>query len=262
VKLRPLIIAALFLPLLGCTVLSKVGQVLMDPSIPVGAASDQPTQVAFSLYASPTLNGNPRSLDATVADAVLEPSPYAVSLTAGNPQVLTEKVEVLLAYLQEQFPAVSPIEQEQEQEQPTLPRSSMEDSSPGTYDDPAVHLSLAQPQTVSAEQIATPIAIKIFQLRDDSLLHNAVFSGLEQDPAKALRSTYIRDDDYLLTPGQFKFVPFEALDADTRFIAVIANYSNQQDTTWKQVLRVQPRGRKVVLAVQINDSQILLKEES
>ncbi|MNF12656.1 Type VI secretion lipoprotein [compost metagenome] len=57
-------------------------------------------------------------------------------------------------------------------------------------------------------------------------------------------------------------MPFEALDADTRFIAVIANYSNQQDTTWKQVLRVQPRGRKVVLAVQINDSQILLKEES
>jgi type VI secretion system protein VasD len=260
VKLRPLIIAALFLPLPGCTVLGKVGQVLMDPSIPVGAASDQPTQVAFSLYASPTLNGNPRSLDAPVADAVLEPSPYAVSLTAGNPQVLTEKVEVLLAYLQEQFPAVSPIEQEQEQ--PTLPRSSMEDSSPGTYDDPEVHLSLAQPQMVSAEQIATPIAIKIFQLRDDSLLHNTVYSGLEQEPAKALRSTYIRDDDYLLTPGQFKFVPFEAIDADTRFIAVIANYSNQQDATWKQVLRVQPRGRKVVLAVQINDSQILLKEES
>lgn len=259
-KLRPLIIAALFLPLPGCTVLAKVGQVLMDPSIPVGAASDQPTQVAFSLYASPTLNGNPRSLDAPVADAVLEPSPYAVSLTAGNPQVLTEKVEVLLAYLQEQFPTVSPIEQEQEQ--PTLPRSSMEDSSPGTYDDPEVHLSLAQPQMVSAEQIATPIAIKIFQLRDDSLLHNTVYSGLEQEPAKALRSTYIRDDDYLLTPGQFKFVPFEAIDADTRFIAVIANYSNQQDATWKQVLRVQPRGRKVVLAVQINDSQILLKEES
>jgi type VI secretion system protein VasD len=250
---------ALVLALSGCTTLGKVGQVLMDPSVPVGAPGDQPTQVAFSLYASPTLNGNPRSHDATAAKQVLEPNPYAVSLSAGDPHALTEKVKALLEHLQSEFPAMSPLAKEP---QVALARSPMEESSPGSYDDPTVQFDFQDLQPVPAEQLATPVAIKVLQLRDDSLMLNSAYPLLDEDPAKALRSTYIRDDDYLLLPGQFKFVRFEPLEADTRFIAVIANYHDRPDATWKQVLRIEPRGRQIALSVQVNDSQILLKEES
>ncbi|MDF0729253.1 type VI secretion system lipoprotein TssJ [Pseudomonas entomophila] len=255
----PLLSALIGTP--GCTFLGKMGQVIMDPSVPVGALKDQPTEVAFSMNASATLNGNPNSLDMPVEkEHVLEPSPYAVSLSADDPYALTEKVGGLLAYLQEQFPAPPAVVLDDEDE--ALGRSTLEESTLGSYEDPTVVLDLPGPAPVAAEPIATPIAIKILQLRDDSLLRNSAYQLLDQNPAKALRSTYIRDDDYLLSPGQFKFVPFEPLHADTRFIAVIADYSSQENATWQQVLRIAPRGRQIVLSVLVNDAQILLKEEN
>ncbi|MFB4394599.1 MULTISPECIES: type VI secretion system lipoprotein TssJ [unclassified Pseudomonas] len=246
----------------GCTFLGKMGQVIMDPSVPVGALKDQPTEVAFSLNASATLNANPNSLDVErEPGGALAPTPYAVSLSADDPRALTEKVGSLLAYLQAQFPE-QPLAMEQEDDYEAPADASVEESTLGLYQDPAVILELPGPRPLAAAPIATPIAIKILQLRDDSLLRNSTYLLLDQDPKKALRSTYIRDDDYLLFPGQFKFVPFEPLHADTRFIAVIADYNNQEDATWQQILRIDPRGRQVVLSVLLDDTQVLLKEES
>jgi len=260
----PSLVAGLLIALLGlsgCTSLSKIGQVVMDPSVPVGPPKDHPTQVAFSINASPTLNSNPNSLElASELEPVIEPSPYAVSLSAGDPYVLTEKVGALFEYLQEHFPAMSPVDMPVDNgEDPA--RSPLEESSPGSYDDPTVVLTLPRTTTVAAEPIATPMAIKILQLRDDSFLRNSVYELLDKDPAKALRNTYIRDDDYLLRPGQFKFIPFAPIEPETRFVAVIADYRNQENATWSQVLRIPPRGHQIILSVLLNDTQVLLKEE-
>ncbi|OCT21278.1 type VI secretion system lipoprotein TssJ [Pseudomonas putida] len=245
----------------GCTSLSKIGQVIVDPSVPVGPPKEHPTQVAFSINASPTLNGNAHSVEVPVEQpGALAPSPYAVSLSAGDPYALTEKVGTLLEYLQQQFPAMSPVAMPVDENDDLL-RSPMEESTPGSYDDPTVVLTLPHTTTLAAEPVATPMAIKILQLRDDSLLRNSVYELLDKDPAKALRSTYIRDDDYLLRPGQFKFIPFAPIDPETRFIAVIADYRNQENATWSQVLRIPPRGHQIILSVLLNDTQVQLKEE-
>jgi len=247
--------------LTGCTSLSRMSQVLTDHSLPIGPPKDHPTEVAFSINASPTLNGNPNSVDISTEDeSVLKPSPYAVSLSAGDPYALTEKVGSLFAFLQEQFPAMSPVVIV-EDDNIELERSPLEESTPGSYDDPTVVLALPRTTTVATEPVATPMAIKILQLRDDSLLRNSVYQMLDEDPAKALRSTYVRDDDYLLRPGQFKFIPFAPIEPETRFVAVIGDYRNQENATWQQVLRIPPRGRQIILAVLVNDMQILLKEE-
>ncbi|MFJ4347720.1 type VI secretion system lipoprotein TssJ [Pseudomonas sp. NPDC089401] len=245
----------------GCTSLSKIGQVVMNPSIPVGPPKDHPTEVAFSINASPTLNSNPNSLAvAAEQDGSLEPSPYAVNLSAGDPYALTEKVATLFEFLQEQFPASSPVELPvEETDEPA--RSPFEESAPGRYEDSNVVLTLPRAITTAAEPVATPMSIKILQLRDDSLLRNSLYELLDKDPAKALRSTYIRDDDYLLRPGQFKFIPFTAIEPETRFVAVIADYRNQENATWSQVLRIPPRGHRIILSVLLNDTQVLLKEE-
>lgn len=245
----------------GCTLLGKMGQVIIDPSVPVGALGDQPTKVAFSLNASTTLNANPNSLEVPEYAAAVAPTPYAVSLSADDLDALTERVGSLLAYLQAQFPHDS-LATAHEDDNEVLARAALQESTLGRYENPTVVLDLPGPRPINTAPIATPIAIKILQLRDDSLLRNSTYLLLDQNPEKALRSTYIRGDDYLLLPGQFKFVPFEPLHADTRFIAVIADYNNQQDATWQQVLRIPPRGRQVVLSVLVDDTQILLKEES
>ncbi|MGS7253638.1 type VI secretion system lipoprotein TssJ [Pseudomonas anuradhapurensis] len=261
---RHLFTAALstaLIALAGCTTLSRMSQVAMDPTLPIGPPKDHPTTVAFSINASPTLNSNPNSLDPSAEpETALEPSPYAVSLSASDPYVLAEKVGTLFEYLQEQFPATPAVVLAEEDGTGPV-RSPLEESTPGSYDDSTVVLSVPRTTTVASEAVATPIAIKILQLRDDSLLRNSVYQLLDQDPAKALRSTYIRDDDYLLRPGQFKFIPFAPIEPDTRFVAVIGDYRSQENATWQQVLRIPPRGHQIILSVLVNDTQILLKEE-
>ncbi|MEZ1839628.1 type VI secretion system lipoprotein TssJ [Pseudomonas putida] len=261
---HPLLFAPLLIALVGlagCTSLSRVSQVVMDPSLPIGPPKGHPTQLAFSINASPTLNGNPNSLDVAVEqDTALEPSPYAVTLSADDPYALTEKIGTLFEYLQAQFPAISPVEMDEENDSPQA-RSPLEESAPGSYDDPTVVLTLPRSAAAASEQVATPMAIKILQLRDDSLLRNTVYQLLDQDPAAALRSTYIRADDYLLSPGQFKYIPFEAIHAETRFVAVIGDYRGHENASWRQVLRIPPRGHQIVLSVLVNDTHIVLKEE-
>ncbi|MBC3409951.1 type VI secretion system lipoprotein TssJ [Pseudomonas sp. SWRI51] len=247
--------------LAACTPVNRMAQVLLDPSLPIGAPPDHPTQIAFSINASPALNAAPDELDVmTGQPSTLEPSPYAVTLSAGDPYALTDKLTTLLTFMHEQFPAMSPVPPDTEGEE-DLPRSPLEESTPGRYEDPAVLLTLPRPTTANPVQAAAPIAIKILQLRDDSLLRNSLYQSLDNNPAKALRSTYISHDDYLLRPGQFKFVPFVALHADTRFVAVVGDYRNQQDATWQQVLRIPPRGRQIALSVLLNEGQLLLREE-
>jgi type VI secretion system protein VasD len=257
--IAPLLIALVGLP--GCTSWNRASQVIRDHSLPIGPPKDHPTQVAFSINVSPTLNGNQNSVDvAAIPETPLEPSPYAVTLSAGDPHALTDKVGTLFEYLQAQFPAMSHVETDEEDESEWA-RSPMEESLPGSYDDPTVVLTLPSSMTVASGPTATPIAIKILQLRDDSLLRNSVYQLLDDDPAKALRSTYIRDDDYLLNPGQFKFIPFEPIEPETRFVAVIGDYRGQENASWQQVLRIPPRGHQIILSVLVNDAQILLKEE-
>ena len=246
----------------GCTLMGKMGQVLMDPSVPVGALKDQATEVAFSLNVSATLTGHVDNPDLpATGDAVSEQSAYVVSLSAEDPYALTEQIGSLLVYLHERFPSPS-AEQAGEDVDEAQARAVLPESALGSYAEPDGPMGLSSPVQVAAEPITTPIAIKILQLRDDSLLRNSPYQLLDEDPAKALRSTYIRGDDYLLSPGQFKFVPHEPVHADTRFIAVIADYSHQDDAVWQQVLRIPPRGHQIVLSVLVNDTQLLLKEES
>ena len=52
----PLRLFILLWPLLGCSTLGKIGQVLMDPEIPVGAPGSQPSTLGIALVADETLN--------------------------------------------------------------------------------------------------------------------------------------------------------------------------------------------------------------
>ncbi|MFR0716261.1 type VI secretion system lipoprotein TssJ [Enterobacterales bacterium BD_CKDN230030183-1A_HGKHYDSX7] len=224
---RVLLLIALtsaFLASVGCTTLTKLARVIMDPSVAVGSPEDQPTEVAFSINVSPTINRNPNSLTASVQGR--------------SHQVLEETTEV---------------------SSPSWPDT---EDTPGSYAEPTVILDLPDAKAEASEQIATPIAVKILQLRDDSVLRNSLYQSLDKDSAKTLRSTYIRGDDYLLFPGQFKFVPFTKVHAESRYIAVIADYGSEQDATWQQVLQIAPQGRHIVLSVLVQDSQLVLKEES
>ena len=254
-RLATLLLACLALG--GCTMLGKIGQVIWTPSIPVGGPHDQPSRYSLSLYASDDVN--PRLISTgTAPDEDASRSPYTLNVQAASPQALTDKVQTLLNHLYESVPAQSPLSLEPA---PVVPMSPIEDAQLGDYD--AQGVSLTTPWGNPAMQhVATPIAFKVLQLTDDSLLVNASPQALADDLKKTLGSTYIRADDYLLNPGQFKFIDLRALDEDTRFIAVIANYHSSDIGQWKQRLRVEPKGRQYAVLVQLDAAQVSLKGET
>ncbi|QIA03434.1 type VI secretion system lipoprotein TssJ [Pseudomonas fluorescens] len=254
-RLGVLLLACLTLG--GCTMLDKVGQVIRDPAIPVGGPDDQPSRYSLSLHASDHVN--PRLISTgTAPDEDASRAPYTLNVQASSPQALTDKVQTLLSHLYESMPAQSPLTVDPE---PEVPMSPLEDALLGEYD--AQGVSLTTPWgDPTLQHVATPITFKVLQLTDDSLLVNASPQALTEDLKKTLGSTYIRADDYLLQPGQFKFVDLRPLDEDTRFIAVIANYHNDEVGQWKQRLRVEPKGRQYAVLVQLDATQVSLKGET
>ncbi|ULU26656.1 type VI secretion system lipoprotein TssJ [Dyella terrae] len=108
----------------------------------------------------------------------------------------------------------------------------------------------------------TPIAFKILQLKDDSVFLNADHDLLIKDLKKTLGSTYVDDDDYVLQPGQFKYVEFKKIDKNTRYIAVLANFHDQTSAIWKQVMRVESGGHKYSVLVLLQNMDVGMVDES
>lgn len=308
--------------LAGCStvgnVLTKTGQILMDPSIQVGAAEDQPTQIALSLYAGANVNPNPVSLPTAAPSEEQEPlpldqegdGPFAVSLRSASKDELIKHLRALLGHLQdEQASPTSALAVRQRSAIPglvvddqappltlgkTLPETLFTSTAtsrgpfpanwilrqgqvlPGGEED-AWNLSTPNPDlgqysrgaglapatdTRATPTVATPVAFRVLQLKDDSKLENVDPEVLRKDPEKALGNTLLAADDYTLVPGQFKFIEFAAVDEKTRYIAVVADFHDPNAERWHDVFRIEPRGRKYPLMVMLQDTRVAITDES
>ncbi|HBN9879264.1 TPA: type VI secretion system lipoprotein TssJ [Pseudomonas aeruginosa] len=291
--------------LTGCStvgnVFKKTGQILMDPSIQVGAAEDQPSQVALSLYADPDVNPNAESLLPEVpvseADSDVD-GPFAIHLNSPNRSELIHSLRALLSHLEDDTEEAAPLRARSlevaSEQAPVLPIGAQsnvgqlpvewqmsDDASgnaplpvaaanvaqssaglaPGQYragtslpDDPAV----GRPSSTSA----TPIAFRIVQLKDDSMLLNASADQLQQDMKKVLGSSYLGADDYILVPGQYKFINFRPIREEANYIAVVADFHNPTEAVWKEVFRLEPKGRKYALLIALQGSRVSIIDES
>lgn len=301
----------------GCgtvgNVLTKTGQVLMDPGIQVGPPEDQPTQVALSLYAAKDVNPNPvAEPDSDPTTAQVNERSFSVNVQGETREDLVHRLQALLEHLhqaespappedgtstvvrsaltkvfkprsiamnpsseslwadsvatsQAPFPVQWQLRQG-EDEQDSAPAAGQaasphgEDVALGQYRDgvPLAPAALA----VQDHANATPIAFRVIQLKDDSLLENADPDLVRSAPKKALGSTYITAEDYLLAPGQFKFINYRDLDEDTHYVAVVAVFHAPDAQRWYDVFRVEPRSRKYALLVTLQDTRVAITDES
>ncbi|WJV25563.1 MULTISPECIES: type VI secretion system lipoprotein TssJ [Pseudomonas] len=298
----------------GCTtvgnVFKKTGQILMDPSIQVGAADDQPSEVALSLYAGPDVNPNAESVlpeaAATdeppgVAASSLE-GPFAISLNSPNRSGLIESLRTLLAHLESDAELPTTLGPESQEAYPqvvairtgTKPTGLPSESEAASYDEAmSLYGHSPSPLPVSASNVphspdglapgqyrastslpddpavglptsrsATPIAFRIVQLKDDSMLLNASADQLQQNMKKALGSTYLSADDYVLVPGQYKFINFRPIAEEANYIAVVADFRDPSEAVWKEVFRLEPKGRKYALLIALQGTRVSIIDES
>ncbi|MEN4917678.1 type VI secretion system lipoprotein TssJ [Achromobacter spanius] len=323
--MKPCIAALLAAALLaGCgavgDVLTKTGQILMDPSIPVGTPEDQPSQIGLSLYAADDVNPNPQSTADPQADEAARSAPpaegpFEVNLKSGSRRELIEGLRGLLDELEvpkaSEFlsridqrssrvaqaagaPGAASLPSGIDVSQYFMPNRQLggkpslatqgvtraplplalapEDQpdadaspdglerGPGQYSHGQV-AAFAAPAS-AARNIATPVAFKVLQLKDDSLLLNADPLLLAKDLKKTLGTTFVAQDDYVLVPGQFKYIDFARIQSDTKYVAIVADFHEQNGAVWKQAFRLEPRGRKYALLLTLRGNRVAITDES
>lgn len=304
--------------LAGCTpkeffqAAGKAGQVIWDPSKPVGSQEEQPSKVTLSMYATDTVNPNPYS-----APPKEEEKPYEVTLnfSAESQEEMRAQLEKALAVMIEETPPVerqltrqeckrtnnpvcqfinfkfrdkysSPVLQQSatpvfeipiftHQQEADRCREFLALGQYTQYDSrpaPLVITTEAVPMKASdtwsnqdpafLRAIATPIAFKILQLKDDSLFLNADHDSLSSDMKGALGTTYITHDDYVLTPTQFKHIANIEINKNTRYIAVYADFYEIDGAVWKGIVQVEPTGGRTHHLISVFQSnQVSLQHE-
>lgn len=109
---------------------------------------------------------------------------------------------------------------------------------------------------------ASPIDVQLIYLSDDSKLLAADYDTIASTPLdEALGKNYIDHQDFNLLPDTMKTLPPVKLDEKTRFIGVVAYFSDDQTTEWKQIEPVKNTGQRYRLLVHVRGSSIELKKE-
>ena len=264
-KRLPLIGMLLFLQ--GCAsvmdAVSKTAQVLADPSVPVGAPQAQPTKISLSLHAMPDVNPNPYQ----------EP--------AENPVPETSEVVTVKAHNDAIWDTIEPSTAEPFSNVETLLPESLITPLETVHNTNLVAEALPPPLTAE-EQIAetlaasgkqtaepepdvdpdaTPIAFKIIQLKDNSLLLQADYESLFADIEQTLGTTYLGHDDYVLLPSEFSYIAPTEIAEKTRYIGVAAAYNDIDAAEWKALIKIKPEGHEYAVFVELGKHTVHLKKQ-
>ncbi|MEC6797041.1 type VI secretion system lipoprotein TssJ [Photobacterium sp. S4TG1] len=111
---------------------------------------------------------------------------------------------------------------------------------------------------INNNEEASPVELKVFELEDDSMFSSASYDQLATNHRKALKSNYVDDYDYVLLPSKFKFIEKIKLDDTTRYIGVMAFFSDSDNSDWKKSVKVKTLGRDYHLLIYIKDNQVML----
>lgn len=115
---------------------------------------------------------------------------------------------------------------------------------------------------INADGEAAAVDVQLVYLSDDSKLQAADYDQLASTPLPdALGKNYIDHQDFSLLPDTIKTLPPVKMDEKTQFIGVIAYFSDDQTTQWKQIEPVAGTGHNYHLLVHIRQSSIEMKKE-
>ena len=88
---------------------------------------------------------------------------------------------------------------------------------------------------------ASPVVVRVYQLRTDSAFTGAGFSNLFDDERKALGADLIARDEYELIPGERRTLEL-APPADMRFLGALAAFHDVRNSNWRALLAVPKNG--------------------
>lgn len=122
---------------------------------------------------------------------------------------------------------------------------------------------LTEPDTnTNAEGEAAPVDVQLVYLSDDSKLQAADYDQIASTPLPdVLGKNYIDHQDFSLLPDTLKTLPLVKLDEKTQFIGIVAYFSDDQSSEWKQIEPVEGTGHQYRVLVHVRQSSIEMKKE-
>lgn len=122
---------------------------------------------------------------------------------------------------------------------------------------------LTEPDTnTNAEGEPAPVDVQLVYLSDDSKLQAADYDQIASTPLQdVLGKNYIDHQDFSLLPDTLKTLPPVKLDEKTQFIGIVAYFSDDQSSEWKQIEPVEGTGHQYRVLVHVRQSSIEMKKE-
>lgn len=115
---------------------------------------------------------------------------------------------------------------------------------------------------INADGEAAAVDVQLVYLSDDSKFQAADYDQLSTTALpEALGKNYVDHQDFSLLPDTIKTLPPVKLDEKTQFIGIIAYFSDDQTTQWKQIEPMEGTGHHYRLLVHIRQSSIEMKKE-
>lgn len=108
---------------------------------------------------------------------------------------------------------------------------------------------------------AAPIEFQLVLLAEDSRLLATDYDQVTTDIEKALAKNYLNHQDYTLLPGQFKYLPPEALDEKVHYLGVIARYSDPESSEWRKVIKLKNTGQTYQILVHLRRDEVEIKKD-
>ncbi len=104
---------------------------------------------------------------------------------------------------------------------------------------------------------ASPVVVRVYQLRADAAFSKADFFTLFDDEQKVLGQELISRDEFMLQPAEERTIDVTIADA-TRFVGAIAAYRDIRNAEWRGVVAA-PKGG---LLVRVERNRVVLAPAS
>ena len=90
---------------------------------------------------------------------------------------------------------------------------------------------------------ASPVVVRLFQLRNDGEFATADFFALYDKEKETLGASFISREEYVLAPGETRTLEL-AVNPDARFIGALAAYRDIRAAQWRAITR--PPEKKLI----------------
>ena len=97
-------------------------------------------------------------------------------------------------------------------------------------------LSVSGDVNPDASGRASPLVVRVYQLRNDGEFNGADFFSVYEKEKETLGASLVSREEYVLAPGESRKLELP-LSAETRFIAVVAAFRDIRTARWRAISR-------------------------